>query len=224
MASSAPVKGTKAVPRSAGVAKRALCCGKTSLRKLASTMSVMPASLSSWGRRFCKVPTCAPSAPLRAGRQLDAELRQGAGSGCPCPPCSGVRIGPDRLGHPLEAHAFGTDRWSGFVDLHIQRAGCRPKTARPLANILTNCKMRLKPCGHQLQRSPVAGVEQLQPRATSSRRAPRRIGGPGGGLAVGSTPPARSGRNQRRKVHPRHPGYLRPVRLTLKPPRWVRWP
>ena len=63
-ASSAPV------PRSsAGVAKRALCCGrKTSLRKrLASTMSVMPASLSSWGRRFCKVPNMRSERPLASG-------------------------------------------------------------------------------------------------------------------------------------------------------------
>ena len=41
---------------------------KTSLRKrLASTMSVMPASLSSWGRRFCKVPNMRSERPLASG-------------------------------------------------------------------------------------------------------------------------------------------------------------
>ena len=71
MSSSAPVKGTKALPwSSAGVAKRALWLWQVELLEEAvgrSAMSVMPASLSSWGRRFCRVPNTRSERPLASG-------------------------------------------------------------------------------------------------------------------------------------------------------------
>ena len=57
-------------------------------KRLASAMS--EASLSSWGRRFCRAPNLrAPAGLGRAGGDARrvGEGRARPGSGCPCPPC-----------------------------------------------------------------------------------------------------------------------------------------
>ena len=146
MSSSAPVKGTKAVPRSsAGVAKRAVVLWQEDLLEEAVGLDhvgdagepeFLGQALLQGAEHALRAPPCLG----RVGRdQLDAELRQGAadpGSGCPCPPLPpasgrvpvvagavGVEraeqaLGPDRLGHPLEARhgaLFGDEE--GRVDI-----------------------------------------------------------------------------------------------------------
>ncbi len=70
MSSSLPAKGTKAEPgASEATAKRLLWSGRKVSRKnrLASSMVAIPASLNSWGKRFCKVPNMRSERPRASG-------------------------------------------------------------------------------------------------------------------------------------------------------------
>ena len=128
MSSSAPVKGTKAVPwSSAGVAKRALCCGrKTSLRKRLGLDHVGDAGEPEFlGQALLQGAELRSERPLASGESAGINSMPSCARARPTwvgvslstlPPASGVFVvagavgveraeplGPDRLGHPLQA-------------------------------------------------------------------------------------------------------------------------